>query len=119
MKKRGFLLTAAAMLLTLAMATIAQADTKTYYAAKEKVNAYEEKTSSSAKLKEYNGGDKILVEKSEDGWYGVLAPDPDGEGDRGPSGSIATAGKSAANRNERDRGPAAPIAAPEKKRSEP
>ena len=40
MKKRGLLLTAAAMLLTLAMATIAQADTKTYYAAKEKVNAY-------------------------------------------------------------------------------
>ena len=80
MKKRGLLLTAAAMLLTLAMATIAQADTKTYYAAKEKVNAYEEKTSSSAKLKEYNGGDKIQVEKSEDGWYGVSVPDPDGSG---------------------------------------
>ena len=62
MKKRGLLLTAAAMLLTLAMATIAQADTKTYYAAKEKVNAYEEKTSSSAKLKEYNGDlDKALA----------------------------------------------------------
>ena len=83
MKKRGFLLTAAAMLITLAMATITQADSKTYYAAKEKVNAYEEKTSSSEKLKEYNGGDKIQVEKSEDGWYGVSVPDPDGSGRQG------------------------------------
>lgn len=79
MKQRGILLTALLLILTLAMTLTANAD-QTCYAAKETVNAYQEKDDSSTVLRKFKGGDKILIEKTEDGWIGVLAENPDGDG---------------------------------------
>ena len=61
MKKRSILLTALLLILTLAMAVTANAAQKCY-AAKETVNAHQEKDSSSTVLREFKGGEEILIE---------------------------------------------------------
>lgn len=79
MNKKGFLMTALMLIMTLAMACMAHA-ASIRYAARQTVNAYEEKDKSSNVLRSFNACDEILIEKSEGGWYGVLANDPSGDG---------------------------------------
>ena len=79
MRKKCILLTAVMLIMTFVMAVAANAAQKCY-AAKEKVYAHQEKDDRSDKLREFKGGDEILIEKTEDGWIGVLAENPDGDG---------------------------------------
>ena len=80
MKKWGFCMVAAAMLtLIMAVAGLA-ADGDVRYAGREKINAYEEKDTGSAVVKEFKGGDKIRIEETDGNWFATLVEAKDGDG---------------------------------------
>ena len=77
-KKLGLCTVTAALLALATAVTGLAADVR--YAAKAKVKAYEETDKNSEVLDEFEGGDKILIEKKDGDWYATLVEAKDGDG---------------------------------------